>query len=192
VNRNEALALLDKHSATDASWRAHCLQVGAAARHLAELIAQRAHPVDVDRAEVLGLLHDLGRSQEHSLRHGIEGYHLAWAEGHQDLGRICLLHLLKGRTLEEGAALGILTDEERTQLEGKDLDPQFLCLEEKIAILADAMMSDTGLAAIEEKYANARRRYGDEVWVKKLAEEISQLLGQSPYDALRDLPDDLL
>jgi len=153
----------------------------------------------VDKAEVLGLLHDLGRSQEHSLRHGIEGYLLAWSEGHANLGRICLLHLLKGRTLEEGAALGILTEEESAQLEGEDLDPQSLCLEEKVAILADAMMSDTGLAAIEEKYANARRRYGgqphhyeDEAWVKKLADEISQLLGQHPYDALREHPDDLL
>jgi HD superfamily phosphodiesterase len=153
----------------------------------------------VDGAEVLGLLHDLGRSQGHTLRHGIEGYHLARAEGQQDVGRICLLHLLKGRTLEEGAVLGILTHEERSQLEGEDLDPQSLCLEEKLAILADAMISDTGLAPIEEKYASARRRYGgqphhyeDEAWVKKLAKEISQLLGQSPYDALREQRDELL
>jgi len=194
VNREEALALLDKHGPADASWRGHCLQVGATARRLAELISRRGHPVDVGRAEVLGLLHDLGRSQKHSLRHGIEGYLLARTEGLEDEGRICLLHVLKGRTLKEGARLGMLTEEECSELEGGDFAAASLCLEEKIAILADALMSDTGLVPIEEKYANARRRYGadlhhyqDEKWAKELAEEIAQLLGQRPYQALKDL-----
>lgn len=198
MNREEALALLDKHGPADASWRGHCLQVGATARRLAELISGRGHPVDVHRAEVLGLLHDLGRSQKHSLRHGIEGYLLARAEGLEVEGRICLLHVLKGRTLKEGARLGMLTEEECSELEGGDFAAPSLCLEEKIAILADALMSDTGLVPIEEKYANARRRYGadphhyqDEEWVKELAEEIAQLLGQSPHQALKDLNDDL-
>jgi HD superfamily phosphodiesterase len=199
VEREEAIALLKKHSSAGASWRAHCLQVGIAARHLAELISRRGHPVDVERVEVLGLLHDLGRSQGHNLRHGIEGYLLTQAEGYQEEGRICLVHILKGHTLHHAVSLGMLTGEEKVRLEENGWRSGNPSLEEKIATVADALMSDTGLVTIGEKYANARRRYGghphhyeDEAWVKGLAEEISELLGMEPYDALQEMRDDLL
>jgi uncharacterized protein len=199
VNREQALALLNKHCPGHTSWRAHCLQVGAAARYLAELISQRGYSIDVEQAGVLGLLHDLGRSREHSLRHGIEGYLLVRTEGYGQEGRICLMHILKGRTLHQAAKLGMLTPEEHGQLEREGWSSSEPSLEEKTAILADALMSDTGLVPIEEKYANARRRYGaqphlrdDEAWVNGIAEEITQLLGRAPYDALRELPDDVL
>ncbi|HUW95597.1 MAG TPA: HD domain-containing protein [Anaerolineae bacterium] len=199
MNREEAIALLDKHCSADASWHAHCVQVSAAARHLAELISQRGYPIDVDKAEVLGLLHDLGRSREHTLRHGIEGYLLTRAEGYEEEGRICLLHILKGRTLDQAVRLGMLTREEEVQLEREGWSSSEPSLEEKTATLADALMSDTGLVPIEQKYANARRRYGgqphhheDEAWVKGIGEEIAQMLGRAPYDALQELRDDLL
>ena len=199
VDREEAIAMLKRHSSASASWRAHCLQVGVAARHLAELISQRGHPVDVERVEVLGLLHDLGRSQGHNLRHGIEGYLLAQAEGYQEEGRICLVHILKGHTLDEAVRLGMLTGEEQIRLEEDGWRSGDPSMEEKTATVADALMSDTGLVPIEEKYANARRRYGgqphhyqDEAWVKGHAEEVSELLGMAPYDALKEMRDDLL
>ncbi len=198
MDREQALALLNEYTFADASWSVHCLRVGAASRHLAALLSQRGHPVDVDNAEVLGLLHDLGRSQAHSLRHGIEGYLLARSEGYEREGRICLLHILKGRSLEDGVDLGMLTEEERSLLAADDWSSEALSLEEKIAILADALMSDTGLVPVEQKYASARDRYGarlhhhqDEAWVTELAEEISERLGMHPYDALKELNDDL-
>jgi len=199
MNPEQAIGLLNKHCSADDSWRAHCVQVAAAARRLAELILQRGYAIDVDRAEVLGLLHDLGRSQEHTLRHGVEGYLLAQAEGFEEEGRICLAHILKGRTLQEGVRLGMLTQDEEKQMGENVYWNGSPSLEERIVILADALMSDTGLATIEQKYANARRRYGgqphhyeDEAWVKRVATEIEQLLGMSPYDALQEPADDLL
>ncbi len=198
MNRQEALAILNKYSSPEESWRAHCLQVGAGARRLAELISQRGHSIDVEQAEVLGLLHDLGRCREHSLRHGIEGYLLLRAEGHLDEASICLVHILKGRTLDQAVRLGMLTRAEQGQLEREGWSSSEPSLEEKIAILADALMSDTGLVPIEEKYANARRRYGghphhneDEAWVKGIAAEIGHMLGRAPYDALKEVDDDL-
>jgi uncharacterized protein len=199
VNRQEALTLLDKHCSADASWRAHCFQVSNAAFLLAERFLQRGHSVDVEHAAVLGLLHDLGRSRGHNLRHGVEGYLLAQVAGHQEAGHICLIHILKGRTLEEGVRLGMLTTEEQLQLEESGWLSDDPSLEEKIVIVADALMSDTGLVSIEEKYANSRRRYGglphhyqDEGWVKALAGEIEQLLGEDPYQVLQELKDELL
>jgi hypothetical protein len=191
VNREQAIALLDKHSSADSSWRDHCLQVSSAARRLADIIASRGYTVDPEKAEVLGLLHDLGRSKGHTLRHGIEGYLLAQEEGLGDEAPICLLHILKGRALQDAVALGMLTEQERSDLLRNGWQPRGLSLEERIAILADALISDTGLSPIEEKYGNARHRYGaqlhlyqDEAWVERLADEISQLLGQRPYEAL--------
>lgn len=193
MNREQAVALLDKHSSGEDSWRDHCLQVSAAARRLADIISRRGHAVDPEGAEVLGLLHDLGRSRGHTLRHGIEGYLLSRKEGLRDEGRICLLHVLKGRSLQDGVTLGMLTEQERSDLLKNGWQPRQLSLEERIAILADALISDTGLVPIEEKYANARRRYGahlhhyeDEAWVKRLGDDISELLGMPPYDALAD------
>lgn len=199
MNREEALALLQKYSPRDASWYAHCLKVGAASRRLAELIAQRGCTVDVERVEVLGLLHDLGRSRGHTLRHGIDGYLLARAEGHGEEGRICLVHILKGRGLEEGVRLGMLTEQEKQELQHQDLELDLLSLEQKIVCVADALLSNTGLVRIEEKYANARRRYGavphhdeDEAWLERIAKELAQSLGKTPYEALSEENNDLL
>jgi uncharacterized protein len=199
VNREEAITLLKKHCSTDDSWCAHCLQVSAAARRLAELISHQGHPVDIQRVAVLGLIHDLGRSRAHTIRHGVEGYLLAQDEGFEEDGRICLVHILKGRTLQQGVSLGMLTQAEEKQFQDNAYWEGSPTLEEKIVILADALMSDTGLATIEQKYANARLRYGaqphhheDEVWVKGVAAEIGRLLGVSPYDALQEPGNDLL
>jgi len=190
---------LNKHCSGDDSWRAHCFHVSAAARRLAELISRQGQAVDVEKVAVLGMIHDLGRSREHTIRHGVEGYLLARAEGFEEEGRICLAHILKGRTLQQGVSLGMLTHAEETQFTQNVYWTASPSLEERIVILADAMVSDTGLASIEEKYANARRRYGgqphhyeDEAWVKGLAAEIEQLLGMSIYGAVQEPGDDLL
>ncbi len=199
MNKEDALALLKKHTSGDESWYAHTIQVGAAARRLAQLISQRGYPVDVEQATVLGRLHDLGRSRGHGLRHGIEGYLLARAEGHEEEGRICLIHILKGRSLKHAVQLGMLTEQERRELEKGGWEHGHLSAEEKIVCVADAMMSDPGLVGIQEKYANVRRRHGglphhdqDEAWVKGIAAELTQLLGETPYEALKSHSDDLL
>jgi uncharacterized protein len=193
------MTLLNKYCSTEDSWRGHCLQVSAAARRLAELISRLGHPVDVQMVAVLGLIHDLGRSRGHTIRHGVEGYLLARAEGFEEEGRICLAHILKGRTLQQGVRLGMLTQAEEEQFGHNVYWKGSPSLEERIVIVADALMSDTGLATIEEKYANARLRYGgrphhyeDEAWVKGIAAEIGRLLGMSPYNALQELGNDLL
>lgn len=193
-----ALALLKKHTSADTSWYAHSLQVCAASRRLADLLSRRGHDVDVEQTTVSALLHDLGRSRGHGLRHGIEGYLVARAAGHEEEGRICLLHILKGRTLEQGVELEMLTEREREELLKSGQDYRHLSLEEKVVCMADAMMSDGGLATIEQKYANARSRYGalphhdeDEAWVQGIAGELAKLLGRTPYEALSS-GDDML
>ena len=108
----------------------HCLAVAVAARMLTE---QAGLPFEPAEAFTWGLLHDLGRSQGHNLRHGIEGYLLAQAEGYQEEGRICLIHILKGHTLHHAVSLGMLTGEEVVQLEEDGWRSGNPSLEEKIA-----------------------------------------------------------
>jgi hypothetical protein len=198
VDREDALSLLERFASADEPWRAHSLQVSATARRLAERLVERGHAVDVEQVTVLGLLHDMGRSCGHGLRHGIEGYLLARAEGREDEGRICLIHILKGHTLEQGVKLGMLTQQERQDLLKSGQEFGHLYLEEKIVCVADAMTSDPGLVSIEEKYANVRRRYGDfphhddnEAWAKETAAELTELLGETPYEALKRQGNDL-
>lgn len=155
--------------------------------------------MDVEQTAVLGLLHDLGRSRGHNLRHGIEGYLLARAEGHEQDGRICLVHILKGRTLEQGVELGMLTEHELRELKTGNQRWDRLTLEEKIVCIADALTSDTRLATVEEKYGKIRRRYGalphhyeDEAWIQEMAAELTELMGRTPYEALKDANDHLL
>jgi uncharacterized protein len=198
VNVGDALSVLKKHTSGSASWYGHCVEVSAASRNLAELISERGHPVDVELAAVLGLLHDLGRSRGHNLRHGIEGYLLARAEGHEQEARICLVHILKGRTLEQGVELGMLTEHELRELKTGNQRYDRLILEEKIVCVADALTSETRLATVEEKYGDIRRRYGalphhyeDEDWIQELSAELAELMGRTPYEALKDANDDL-
>lgn len=199
MNVDEALTVLKKHSPGGASWYDHCAEVSAASRILAELISQRGHPVDVELAAVLGLLHDLGRSRGHNLRHGIEGYLLARAEGYEREGRICLVHILKGRTLEQGVELGMLTEHELRELKTGNQRWDRLTLEEKVVCVADALTSEARLATVEEKYGDIRRRYGalphhyeDEDWIQQIAAELAELMDRTPYEALKDANDDLL
>lgn len=196
---DNALSLLKKYSSGTASWYGHCVEVSAASRRLAELVSQRGWPVDVEHATILGLLHDLGRSRGHNLRHGMEGYLLARAEGYEQEGRICLIHILKGRTLEQGVKLGMLTAQEQQQLASGNQRYDRLSCEEKIVCVADALTSDTVLTTVEEKYSNVRRRYGalphhyeDETWIQGLAADLAELIGRTPYEALKDRNHDLL
>ncbi len=199
MDTQDALALLEKYASGDTSWLAHCHRVGTACRCLAEVMVRRGHAVDAERAAVLGLLHDIGRCRGHDLRHGIEGYLLTRAEGHEIEGRICLVHILKGRTLEQGVELGMLSEAERRELQQSRHEYDHLSLEEKITCVADALMSNIRLATIEQKYAKARGRYGafphhnqDEAWVKRIAAELAELLGDTPYRVLKQESNDLL
>ncbi|NIN64841.1 MAG: HD domain-containing protein [Anaerolineae bacterium] len=199
MNVDRVLSVLKKHTSGSASWYGHCVEVSAASRNLAELISEQGHQVDVEQTAVLGLLHDLGRSRGHNLRHGMEGYLLARSEGYEREGRICLVHLLKGRTLERGVELGMLTEHELRELKTRNQRWDRLTLEEKIVCVADALTSDARLATVEEKYADIRRRYGafphhyeDENWIQEIAAELTELMGRSPYEALKDANDDFL
>jgi hypothetical protein len=70
-------------------WADHCRKAGEAAR----IIASRCPGMDADRAEALGMLHDIGRrGGVMDMRHIVEGYRFAMAMDMPDVARISLTH----------------------------------------------------------------------------------------------------
>lgn len=84
MDRQEALALLGRHVASD-SLRAHCIATAAVLRGLAETFGE-----DADLWEVIGILHDIDYEAVGGdmKRHGVEGAALLRQEGLSE--EVCL------------------------------------------------------------------------------------------------------
>lgn len=81
--------LAEAESRNPGPWAAHSRNVGEAARRIAEKTPD-LHP---EAAEILGILHDIGRREGVSdMRHIIDGYRYMIRLGYDDAARICLTH----------------------------------------------------------------------------------------------------
>ncbi len=72
----DALLIVDRYIASP-GLRMHSLGVSRVAKVIAEALGGSRQQVDVERTVCMGLIHDLGREQFNTDRHGIEGYKLA-------------------------------------------------------------------------------------------------------------------
>ncbi|MFX0114860.1 MAG: HD domain-containing protein [Candidatus Hodarchaeota archaeon] len=107
----------------------HCLQVSMKAKELAEKLKQMNHKIDVELCTIGGLLHDMGRTVTHSLRHAIEGAELIRRQGWPEVLALTVeRHIGGGIPREEAIGLG---------LPPKDYLPT--TLEEKIVCYADKL-----------------------------------------------------
>lgn len=85
----------------------HCVRVTEVALRLAEVFRERGIEVDLELVEAGTLLHDLGRSKTHGIRHGVEGGRLARGMGLPErLVRVIERHIGAGIPLEEAEGLG--------------------------------------------------------------------------------------
>lgn len=89
AGRKDAEHLLEKAGEQNPGpWIAHSRNVAV----LAEKIAAEAG-MDVSRAYVFGLLHDIGRQYgPMQARHALEGYRFLMEQGHPEEARICMTH----------------------------------------------------------------------------------------------------
>ncbi len=191
MDAQQTQALLERHI-TDTRVLAHCRAVAAVACRIARAVRAQGHSVDLEQVEVMGLLHDLGRAHTHdSRRHGIEGFLLAQSEGAGRQGRICLIHVLKGRDTVQGVEAGFLSEEEQSIISG---DGPFsdLSLEEVIVTVADAMVIDEGIVPIVEKSRRMCLRHGDQPHLAEntqralsLEARLTEMLGHTPYQVLK-------
>lgn len=180
-----ARELVAEFSVPGARWPAHSEKVAEVAALIARTIRARGVEVDVGFVESSALVHDLGRSvTQHPSLHGVEGFKILINKGYSTEARTCLLHVLKGRTLQESIAEGQLPPEAAVDIPDDNLSK--LSIEDKIVAIADAMVSDVTIISLESRYALSRQKYADMPWMtgnedraRAIAGELEFLLGES-------------
>lgn len=146
LSKPEALKLL--HSA-GCSQRVieHCEAVSKLAVEIASKIKAKGFDVDLGFVEVAALLHDIGRSKDHGIRHGVLGAELL--SDHPRYARVCEIHIGAGLTKEEATELGLPAREYMLE-----------SLEEKIIAHADNLILEAERVSIEERIKNIGGKLG--------------------------------
>ncbi len=134
MNRKEALELL-KECRAPKRLLEHCKTVSEHAKKIAE-----EKDADSEFVEVAGLLHDIGRTVTHSVRHGVAGAELMRSLGEEKIARVCETHIGAGLTKEEAVENG---------LPEKNFIPE--TLEEKIIAHADNETKGTKVVGLKQK-----------------------------------------
>ena len=135
----ECIILLKKSGCSENVIR-HCKAV----RDIAVRIGKKAN-ADVELIEVSSLLHDIGRSKTHGIKHAIEGANIAKKLGlSEDIIKIIERHIGAGLAADEAKKLG---------LPAKDYIPK--TLEEKIVCHADSLIDNSKKQSIEYEIEKA-------------------------------------
>ncbi len=166
-DREQAIEILKRNHCSEKVIQ-HTQAVSALAVEIAKQVQAKNHPVNLQLVEVGALLHDLGRSQTHSVDHAIVGAKLAQQEGlPQEIVSIIKRHVGAGITSGEAQWLGWPED---------NYVPQ--TLEEKIVCYADKRIGSNRRIPIEATIKQLQEQNLPEAAerVRKLDKEISSLL----------------
>ncbi|WP_157198904.1 TIGR00295 family protein [Methanothermococcus okinawensis] len=128
----------------------HCLAVSVYVYELGSKIKNKGHNINLELAVIGALLHDIGRSKTHDIRHGIEGGHILRQYNFDErLALIAERHIGAGIPKNEAAELG---------LPEKDYIP--LTLEEKLVAHCDNLISGTKRVDIDFVVNKFKNRMG--------------------------------
>lgn len=167
--REEALSLLRKAGCGEGVIR-HCLAVERKALELAERAGRKGVRVDGELVGLGALLHDVGRSVTHGVRHGVEGGRILREEGFPELARFAENHLGAGIPREEARELG---------LPDRDFLPS--SVEEKLVAYADKVMEGEEEVSFGQILGRFERELGADHpalgRLRKLHEEVARMTG---------------
>ena len=155
--REEALKLIrDGLLFNPEPWGKHCLT----AAHCAEKIASACGDMDVEKAYILGLLHDIGRKfGVRHLGHVSDGYRFMMSLGYDEAARICLTHSFNNHKLDEYIGKFDVSDEEmemiKTELARTVYDDY-----DRLIQLCDSLAGAEGVLDIEDRMNDVKKRYG--------------------------------
>ena len=155
--REEALKLIrDGLLFNPGPWGKHCLT----AAHCAEKIASACGDMDVEKAYILGLLHDIGRKfGVRHLGHVYDGYVYMKSLGYDEVAKICLTHSFNNHTIDEYIGKFDVTDEEliiiKTEL-AKTIYDEY----DRLIQLCDCLAGAEGVLDIENRMNDVKKRYG--------------------------------
>lgn len=154
------MALLEQAALRNPTpWVAHSRFVAQAARSIAELDPH----LDATVAEVLGLLHDIGRQEGITdMRHALDGYTFLNNLGFEDAARICFTHSFPSMDLkrtETAAGTWDCTDEERRFVDDY-LESVQLTQYDRLIQLCDALALPSGFCRLEKRFVDVVLRRG--------------------------------
>jgi HD superfamily phosphodiesterase len=146
LERQQAIEILTARS-QGAQWTKHCFAVADSAVRIG--VALKEHrAVDGGFLWSAALLHDIGRHVSHDpVLHGVEGYKLLTALGHEKEARICASHILFGLRADEAVQFG---------LPACDFMP--CTIEEQLVTLVDFLIEFDQPTTLERRFASLRRR----------------------------------
>ena len=169
-------------------WVRHSVNVGIAARNIAEKIS-RLNP---EKAYITGLLHDIGRRVGivDIPTHVYEGYRYCMEKGWDEAARICMTHSYL-RMREEFAF-------EPDSAREKAIKAYILNCRaddyDRLIQLCDSLAVDYGFVILEKRFVDVTRRYGImEGYIKgwevafSIKEAFEKEMGCSVYDVLPDV-----
>ena len=172
-------------------WVKHSINVGIAARNIAEKISG----MDSEKAYVVGLLHDIGRRVKFGFvdipTHVHEGYKYCMEKGWDEAARICMTHsYLHMKDEFEGY-------EPEAEHEKAIKDYIMNCepdCYDRLIQLCDSLATDYGFVILEKRFVDVTRRYGImEDYIKgwevafDIKEKFEEQMGCSIYDVLPDI-----
>lgn len=155
--RDGAEALLDEASRLNPGpWVQHSLYVAQAAQRIAE-----HHPsLDLQRAYILGCLHDIGRRAGITgMRHVIDGYAYLTELGFDDAARICLTHSFPYKNPQAVFGEWDCTLEE-LEMVSRYLERIEYDHYDRLLQLCDSLALPTGFCLIEKRLVDVLLRYG--------------------------------
>jgi len=168
-------------------WTEHSRQVADAARR----IAHRMPGMTADSAQIMGLLHDIGRREGVTgMRHVLDGYRYLSGLGYEDAARICLTHSFQNCDHREIFGEWDCSSEEIAFIQGY-LNKVELNDYDRLLQLCDSIAMATGCVLMEKRMMDVALRYGvNEFSVRKwrsiieLRTYFEACLGCSIYELL--------
>ena len=187
--RDEALSELETaEKMNPGPWVKHSLNVGVAARNIAE----RIPGMDAEKACITGLLHDIGRRVGivDIPTHVYEGFRYCMEKGWDEAARICMTHSYL--RMQDEFRCDPATETEKAikdyimNCEADDYD--------RLIQLCDSLAVDYGFVILEKRFVDVTRRYGImEGYIKgweiafQIKEDFESRMGCSVYDVLPDI-----
>lgn len=169
-------------------WVKHSLNVGIAARNIAEKIPD----MDAEKAYIVGVLHDIGRRVGivNIPKHVYEGYKFCMEKGWDEVAKVCMTHSYV--QMQEEFQYEPTTEEEiaiKEYIMNCEVDDY-----DRLIQLCDSLATDYGFVIIEKRFVDVTRRYGImEGYVKgwnktfEIKENFEKVMGCSVYDVLPDI-----
>lgn len=116
--------------------------------------------MDVEKAYILGLLHDIGRKfGVRHLGHVYDGYVYMKSLGYDEVAKICLTHSFNNHTIDEYIGKFDVTDEELTIIK-TELAKTIYDEYDRLIQLCDCLAGAEGVLDIENRMNDVKKRYG--------------------------------